>query len=1114
MTSASATRGAQMRFILLSLAILAGLLAISDTALAARAGYLRTPDIHGEHVVFCAEGDIWSVGDEGGLASRLTTHAGNEYSPTYSPDGSRIAFTGDYGGNRDIFVMPADGGEPQRLTWHPATDEVIGWTPDGENVIFRSWRESPHFSWKLFTVPSDGGDAIKLPLGWAARIDMDADSGLWAFNRISRETRTWKRYRGGTASEIWVGDPKKENYRQVTDFTGTDAYPMWHDGRVYFISDQGGTYNIWSMAPDGKDRQQHTDEGDWDARWPGMGPDGRIAYMLSGGIKVFEPAKNRSRRLRIELPSERIKTRKRYPDAGRFMTGFSLAPDGDRVAVVCRGEIFSVPVEEGVTLPVTHGSGAREERASYGPDGERLLYVSDIEHEEAFHFGDAWGRGDPEVIKPAGKSGYHYSPIISPDGEWIAYGDNEQSLHVMPAEGGKARLVDQSNRAPITNYTWSPDGRWLAYVKLMANDFGSLFIYDSMDQESRQVSSGYTDDGNPTWDPDGKYLYFTSNRNMNPLFGSRDFNLVEVRNTKLYLMLLQADGENPFAHVEGLPPSGDEDEEDEAEDEADDEDEKGDDEEEESLEPVIIDFEGLDRRMVELDVDPGQYFALGAVSGKLFYMSSPLSGWSEGRHGDGEDGPRSSLNSFDIEEEEAALFMAGVAGYDLAPGADKIAVAQGRGRITVVGTGGKPSGEEEALSLGGIVIDLDPAEEWKQIYYEAWRRMRDRYWDEGMAGLDWKKLRDQYAKLLPLIANRADLSDLLGELIGELNTGHTYVWGGDPGGGAQRVPTGLLGADFSRELSAFRVERIYRGDEADDLTSPLLAPGVNLSVGDYILGVNGQPFREDQPLLASLEQLAGKDILLTVADDARGEENRRDVVVRTIGFEQPLRYADWVRHNREWVDEQSNGKFGYIHLPDMGYSGMTAFNRWFYPQRDKEGLVVDCRWNGGGFVSQLILERLRRPVTAWGRTRMGRVDTYPDVQLNGPFVVLTNQFAGSDGDIFPRAVQLEKLAPVIGKRSWGGVVGINMSRRMVDGGLVTYPYAAWWDAGAGWGVENHGVDPDIVVENPPAAVAAGEDPQLERGLVELKKRHETHPPLRPDFEKVRSKARDAYRDEK
>ena len=1136
--------------------VLAALAALWTGGALAADGYLRTPDIHGDQVIFCAEGDIWSVSAAGGKAQRLTTHAGSEYYPNFSPDGKRIAFTGQYDGNRDVYVMPASGGEPRRLTWHPGSDEVIGWTPDGKQVIFRSRREGINSSLELFTVPAAGGDVAKLPLGWAARIDMDADSGLWAFNRISRETRTWKRYRGGTASTIWVGDPDKQNYAQVTDFTGTNAYPMWHGGRVYFISDKGGTYNIWSMRPDGGDRRRHTDEGDWDARWPGMGPGGQIAYMLAGGIKIFDASKGESHELQVDLPSERIQTRVRYADAGRFLTDFSLSPDGERVAVVCRGEIFSVPVEDGVTLPVSRGSGAREEGVVYGPEGERLLYLTDEGREEAFHTADAWGRGDVKVVKPAGRSGYHYQPSWSPDGKWIAYGDNTQSLSVIPAEGGKAAEVDHSDRSAITDYAWSPDGRWLAYVKLMPNDFGSVFVYDTLDKESRQLTSTYTDDGSPAWDPDGKYLYFSSNRHMNPMFGNRDFNLVEVNNTKLYLMLLQADGESPFAHTEGLPPAAgedddDDDEDDEADkkkrrrgdgprgkgkggkagDEDDDEDkaDDDDDEDDEALEPVKIDFEGIGQRIVELEVEAGQYYGLGAVSGKLFYMSAPLSGWSEGRGG-GDHGPRSSLMTFDLDEEEADTFMSGVAGYDLAPGANKIALSKGRGRIQVVGTGGKPGGGkgrgnggppgpgggdsgDDMLSLAGVIVDLDPAEEWEQIYFEAWRRMRDRYWDADMAGNDWQRLRDHYAKLLPLLSGRDDLNDLLGELIGELNTGHTYVWGGDRPGGAQPVPTGLLGADFSREGAAFRVEHIYRGDEADDLVSPLLAPGANVKVGDYLLAVNGMPFTSDSPLLASLEQLADKDVLLTVAANAKGDEGRRDVVVRPLGSEGSLRYADWVRGNREWVAERSDGKFGYLHIPDMGYSGMTAFNRWFYPQKDKEGLVVDCRWNGGGFVSQLILERLRRPVTAWGRTRMGRVDTYPDVQLNGPFVVLTNQFAGSDGDIFPRAVQLEELAPVIGKRSWGGVIGINMSRRMVDGGLVTYPYAAWWDAKVGWGVENHGVDPDIEVENLPQEVASGKDSQLERGFAELAKLHESDPPLHPDFETVKSKSRRAYRDE-
>ncbi len=610
---------------------------------------------------------------------------------------------------------------------------------------------------------------------------------------------------------------------------------------------------------------------------------------------------------------------------------------------------------------------------------------------------------------------------------------------------------------------------------------------------------------------------------MNPLFGTRDFTTVEVNNDKLYLVILQVDGENPFAHLEGVPPkaeaSGKEEKGGKAKKGArpeksgkKDKDKEKEQPEDEGPKPLRIDFAGIDQRMVALDVPGGQYRGLEAIAGKLFYLSTPLTGWTENQ--DEEDAP-ASLMVFDLEDEEAEEFMGGVAGFRIAAKGEKMVVAKGPGELYVVGTDSKPDDLSEAgVSLAGVVIDLDPREEWAQIYHEAWRRMRDRYWDESMAGVDWAAMREQYATLLPLLAHRDDLGDLLGELIGELNTSHTYVWGGDRGGDTPSVATGLLGADLAREGTAYRIARLYRGDEADDLAAPLLAPGVNLREGQYILAVNGLPFTADRPFHASLETLAGKDVLLTVADDAAGKQGRRDVVVTTLRNEHDLRYADWVRRNREWVDQASGGSFGYVHIPDMGYSGMTAFDRWYYPQLDREGMVVDCRWNGGGFVSQILLERLRRPVTAWDRSRFGGVDTYPYRTLNGPFVVLTNQEAGSDGDILPRAVQIEKLAPVIGMRSWGGVIGISSTQSLVDGGTVTFPFAAWWEKDGGWTLENHGVDPDIVVENLPQEVASGKDSQLERGLTELTRLHAQEPPAKPDFGSIRPRSRESFRPER
>jgi len=1110
-----------LRVLPVGLLLLPVLIGLRPPGARAADGYLRMPDIHGQTVVFCAEGDLWSVSDQGGLARRLTAHPGLESMPSFSPDGAWIAFSGQYDGNRDVFVMPAAGGEPRRLTWHPGPEDVLDWTPDGREILFRSRAEHPHGSWEMYSVPAAGGEPRKLPVGWGGRLAIDPDSGRYAFSRPSSETFTWKRYRGGTAAEIWVGDPKLADFRKITDFPGFDAYPMWHGGRVYFLSDQGGTADLWSMLPDGSDRRRLTDEGAWDARWPAIGPDGRIVYMLAGGLKLYDPATQSGRVLSIELPSERLLARSRYSDTAQFLSSFAIAPEGDRVAIAARGELYSLPVEDGVTLAVTRGSGAREEFPEYSPDGKRLLYITDESGEEAIHSADAWGRGEVKRIRPADAGGHLYAPYWSPDGKWIVFADEAQNLWLQAAGGGDAVKIDSSDRAPLYSYSFSPDSRWIAYTKVMPNDFGAVFIYDTQEKLSRRVTSAFTGSGSPAWDPEGKYLYFVSGRLMNPLFGSRDFTNVEINNDKLYLILLQADGENPFAHLEGMPPKAEDADKEKADGKGKakkgarpDKDKQADkeDEEEAGPQPIRIDFEGIGQRMLPLDVPAGQYGGMEAIEGKLFYLSTPLTGWTESED---QEGPNATLMTFDLESEKAEEFMAGVAGFRIAAKGEKMVVAKGPGELFVVGTGSKPDDLSEAgVDLGAVVIDLDPREEWAQIYHEAWRRMRDRYWDEGMGGIDWAAMREQYASLLPMLANRDDLGDLLGELIGELNTSHTYVWGGDRGVGAPGVATGLLGADLTREGSAYRIARLYHGDEADDLAVPLLAPGVNLREGQYILAVGGLPFADDRPFHASLEKLAERDVLLTVADDAAGKQNRRDVVVTTLRSESALRYADWVRRNREWVAEASGGKFGYVHIPDMGYNGMTTFDRWFYPQTDREGLIVDCRWNGGGFVSQILLERLRRPITAWDRTRFGQVETYPYRALKGPFVVLTNQEAGSDGDILPRAVQIEKLAPVIGMRSWGGVIGISDGQNMVDGGTVTFPYAAWWEKDGGWTIENYGVDPDIVVENLPQEVASGKDSQLERGLDELTRLHAASPPEQPDFGDIRARSRESFRRER
>jgi tricorn protease len=1112
----------------------------------ARSGYYRSPDLNGDLVVFSAEGDLWTAHLDGSDVRRITTHPGNEVLPKFSPDGKWIAFAGDYDGNRDLFVMPAGGGEPKRLTWHPAADEPVGWTPDGQEILFRSNRENPHYNWELYKIPFTGGDPEKLPLGSAVYLSIDPESGRWAFTP-NGGGGTWKRYRGGTASDIWVGDPQRADFKKITDFPGMDAAPMWHGGRIYFLCDQGGTANLWSMNPDGSDRKRLTDFGAWDARAPMIDRQGRIVFMLSGDLHLYNTADGSERTLKIDLPSERLLTRKRYSNPSQYLTEYALSPDGDRLAVVARGEIFSCPAEKGVTLPITHGSGARENRVAFGPKGERAAYVTDESGEEVITTADAWGRGQARTVTRTGTSTFHYQPVWSPEGTWIAYADQAHCLYLVKADGGEPALVDSCAQSEIREYTFSPDGRWLAYAKTNRLERGAIFIYDTRERVTHQITGWYTDDRSPAWDPEGRYLYFLGDRTMNPVIDWVDFETIVAATTRPYLILLRPDLSNPMARNEGAPPGvsgaekdkgdkGDKGDKDDKGDKGDkgNKGDKGDksgtdkkdgkgkkdgaSSKDEKPEPVEIVFDGIRDRIVELPVDAGRYFGLAATPGKLFYLSVPLLGLAEDAGSDEEPAPRGALMAFDLEDREAKTYLDGVSSFELAAKGGKIAVMKQRGQLYVFDADSPAPDDlsKKSVNLGDLVLELDPQEEWRQIFFEGWRNMRDFYWDPNMHGVDWTAVRDQYASLLPRISTRWELQDLMAEMIGELATSHTYVWGGDPGVDVPQHPTGLLGARLRREGKGFRVEEIYRGDPADRVRSALQEPGSLVKEGEYILAVNHREVPVDQPFEASLENLAGKRVLLTVSPGADGKETR-EVVVQPMGADEEnnLRYVDWVRRNREYVLEKTGGKMGYIHLPDMGGRGLKEFDTWFYPQLDKDGMVVDARWNGGGFVSQLIVSRFMRHLLWWDRGRWGGISNYPYRTLTGPFVVLTNENAGSDGDIFPAAIQTAGLAPVIGTRSWGGVIGIRGNARpLVDSGALTQPEFAWWHPTKGWGLENHGVDPDIEVENLPQDLAHGIDAQLDRGIAEVMRLYTQKPPLKPTFGPAPDRSRKSYQGER
>ena len=881
---------------------------------------------------------------------------------------------------------------------------------------------------------------------------------------------------------------------------------MWHGGRIWFISDQGGTVNLWSMGPDGADRRRHTDHASWDARWPAMGPDGRVVYALAGGIQLFDPAAGTSAAVAVSLPSERARLRERVGHPERTMTGASLAPGGDRVAVETRGEIFSVPTGAGVVLPIATGSASREHSVSYSPDGARVVYVTDRSGEEAIVTKDAWGRGEEAIVSGPVERGWHHPPRWSPRGTWLAWSDDLHQLWVQEVAGPpKPRLIDTDPQSAITDYTFSPDDRWIAYTLRDSNDFGSVWVAEVATGERHRVTGEFTDDHSPAWDPDGRWLWFLGERTINPVLCARDAQYILERTTKPDLVLLRREASDPWAWDAGLPPT---------------EPARGSKVKKrrgaEATEPVVrIDFDDLEARVLEARVEAGRYHSPAATSRGLFYVSSPVEGmvvedrWRR-------RGPRDDLLFFDVEERAAVTFVRGVGDWQLAPGGDDVLVDRGRGRVFVVGAASPSDGpalDDGRVELSGILLDVDPRAESSQMFGEVWRRARDAVWDAGMSGVDWPAIRDQYGALLPRVSTRDDLEDLLGEMMGELATSHASTWGGDRARGVDEVDAGLLGADLVREGTAYRVERVLRGAPVDGIRSQLDRPGARVAEGEYIVQLNGRPFPPDQPLEAVLRGLADRRVVLTVNDRPR-LEGAREVVVSLLGYDLTLRYIDWVRRNREHVARATGGQIGYVHIPDMGAEGLVAFERWFAPQAHLDGLVVDARWNGGGFVSQLIAERLRRRLGSVHRERGGRLATWPSRVLAGPFVVLTNQFALSDGDIFPGSVQGEGLAPVIGTRSVGAVVGAE-GWRLVDGGVVTIPFSAFYGLGRGdgWTVENRGVEPDIEVQNLPQDVARGVDAQLDRAIEEVLRLATENPRWRPELEPPPDKSRGAFEGE-
>jgi tricorn protease len=1062
--------------------------AASTCASAAAAGasqLMRNPDISAEHLVFTYEDDLWLADATGGPARRLTNGPGFENAGKFSPDGRWLAFSADYDGGVDVYVMPVAGGEPRRLTFHSGADQVLDWHPDGRRILFRSSREHPLGQPQLFLVDREGGLPEKVAVDRGALASFSPDGKRLAYNRIAREGATWKRYRGGMAQDVWVADFATGAIAKVTDFEGTDNYPMWWQDRIVFLSDrEDGTLNLYAMSPTGADVVRLTNYRDYDVKSPGCGA-GRVVYQHAGSLRVLDLATGADREVVLDVGSDRAPMRSELVDAAPSTGSFGLSPAGERLLLEARGEILSLPAEKGEWFDLTRTSASREKNAAWSPDGRWVCFVSDRGGEEQLYLADQRGRDAWRPLTTDNR-GFLLQPVWSPDSQRILWGDKYMRLNMVDVATGKVTVIDTGEyddaweRWGILDYVWSPDGQWVAYSKNTANMNEVICLYGLASGKSTQVTDDFFTSWSPGFDPEGRYLWFLSNRTFTPIMDRQDQNHIFVDMAKPYLVLLQDGVRSPFFEDPGLVTAKADQEK------TTDEEKKGG----EDAKPAAtrVDLDGLGGRVLAVPgVEGGNYFRLTATADGCLMLRRDEPIFLKYQNVDDRTAESDlTLVAYDVAEREAKDLGGGLANYHLSADGKKLAYRAGAA-YGVVDAGQEFKPGDGAVDLDGVRLRVDRAQEYRQMLDEAWRIQRDWFYDEGMHGVDWRKIRDKYAALVPWCGARGDLTYLIGEMIAELNIGHTYVYGGDQQHAGAPSRTAMLGCDFAADPRSGRVRiaRILPGCVWDAAArSPLAEPGVDVREGDFLLAVDGRPLAAGANPYELLADAAGRTVELEVADNAEGKQPRT-VVVEPLRGEGGLRYRTWVEANRRYVDEKSGGRLGYLHLPDMGEPGLVEFGAYWYPQTGREGLVIDERDNGGGFVGDMIIDRLERVLWSMTIPREGGPGRNPERAFHGPLAVLINEDTGSNGEFFAEAVKVRGLATVIGMRTWGGAIGIEPHQDLVDGGTVTPPQFGLHDLHGKWIIEGRGVEPHLEVQNQPAAVVAGRDDQLDRAIGHL-----------------------------
>ncbi len=1048
---------------------------IADAQVNAR--MFRFPDVSQNQICFVYAGDIWVVSKSGGLAQKLSSPKGEEMFPRFSPDGQTIAFTGNYDGNQDVYTLPVKGGIPKRLTFHGFSDQVRDWHPSGDKILFRSTRKSGRQRYgQFYLVSKEGGMAEQLPLVQAEFGSFSPDGKKMAFTDRSRVFRTWKRYRGGTAPDVYVYDLDQNTSVNITNNAANDELPMWNGNKIYYLSDQGPAkrYNIWVYDQGTKQSKQLTKFTEFDAHFPGMGPQ-ELVFEAGGKLYLLNLASEEYKEVNIQVNTDFISLAPRAEKVANLMSHMNISPDGKRVLIEARGDIFSVPAENGYVKNLTASSGVADRYPAWSPDGKTIAYSSDRNGEYQLTLYDL--ATNTEKTLTSYTSGYRYHLFWSPNSKKLAFIDQAMKIHVYDLNTQKTTQVDQAlfkYHGALEGFRadWSSDSRWLAYAREQDNGNHAIYLYNTDTQAKHQITSEFYNNNQPTFDPDGKYLYVSTNRNFSPVYSDYEGTFVYPNATHLAAICLRKDVKSPLAPKNDEVAIQEDKKEDGGEDKG--KGNKSKDKAGEGSKNLVIDLDGIEERLVILPMKPGNYGALAAVKGKLIYQKWPNSGSGDNQ---------SPLMYFDLKERESKTIVGNASQYAVSADGKKILVRHRR-NIAVVSIAPKQK-MDKPISLGEMAAMVDPKAEWQQILDDVWRFQRDMFYDEKMHGLDWNAIRSQYNTLLKDAVTRSDVNFVIGEVIGELNASHTYRGGGDMEYPDYRN-VGYLGLDWQVSQGKYQIKKIIKGAPWDaKVRSPLAQPGVDVKEGEYILAVNGVDLDVNKEPYAAFQGLGRKTVELLV-NSSPSKEGARSVIVKALSSESRLRHLAWIESNRKRVEEATNGEVGYVYVRSTGIDGQNELVRQFYGQFHKKGVIIDERFNSGGQIPDRFIELLNRKPLAYWAVRDGKDWQWPQMGNFGVKAMLINGWSGSGGDAFPDYFKKAGLGPLIGGRTWGGLIGITGAPGLVDGGFVTVPTFRMYNPDGTWFKEGYGVDPDIEVPENPGELAQGTDGQLERAIQYVK----------------------------